>query len=29
VVHEVMTHHPRAGLELSLDEVAAVLVAAY
>ena len=29
VVYDVMTHHPRAGLEVSLEEVVAVLVAAY
>ena len=29
VVHDVMTHHPRVGLDVSLDEVAAVLAAAY
>jgi len=29
VVHEVMTHHPRVGVEVSLDEVAAVLMAAF
>ena len=28
VVHEAMTHHPRVGLEVSLDEVGAGLVAA-
>jgi alcohol dehydrogenase class IV len=29
VVHEVMTHHPRVGLEVSLAEVSAMLTAAY
>jgi hypothetical protein len=29
VVHDVMTHHPRAGLEVSLEEIVGVLVAAY
>ena len=29
VVHDVMTRHPRVGLEVSRDEVAAVLAAAY